>query len=258
MLAEVIRRFDRGVNFEFFPIESPRSLQRMESFLTRKGLSPMVTLPFVVIMTDLSAQETHTHRVVHGEALGEWFQDIVRGIVEHGPGALPQLRQAVFSHLSMVTLSLAAICIRPMEHNLPVPPVPPVPPVTPVTPVQPSSPPPTPQVMPQQQPTPVSEVPTGPTPAPEVPAGPTSVSEVPPRPPPPPGVPNARANTSVVNPAAVLLRGNHAMPPVTPIRMSGRIRNGQSGHGRAPPQCGDGTRRGPHLGCNTDGCCTDQ
>lgn len=97
-------------------VESPRSLLRMERFLDRKGLS--VSLPFVVIMNDVSTQQTHTHKVIHGEALVEWLQDILRGIAEHGPAALPQLRQSVFSNLSMVTLSLAALCVRP-DHPPP-------------------------------------------------------------------------------------------------------------------------------------------
>lgn len=193
LLADVIRRFDRGINFQFLPIETPQSLQRMERFLERKGLN--VNLPFVVVMTDLSAQETHTHKVIHGEAMSEWFQDIVRGIAEHGPAAIPHLRQSVFSNLSMVTLSLASLCLRPPELSHPQSTPPPQPP-SPTAGVHPDS-------------------------------DPPERGEEPPHPPPPPPPPTTplRSHSTRVIPTVV---------PIPPIRTAVKTR-GRPGHNQVLP-----------------------
>ena len=50
-------------------MDSPPSLERMNRFLAQVAGGSHIHLPFLVVMQDLTGLATHTHRLVHGEAL---------------------------------------------------------------------------------------------------------------------------------------------------------------------------------------------
>ena len=79
-------------------------------------------------MEDLSGTATHTHRIIHGEALSAWIRTLVQSTVsDQGSKAMMTLRDAVGTHLGMHTLHMIALCLSdnlPAVSSAPQPPAP--------------------------------------------------------------------------------------------------------------------------------------
>ena len=115
MLAEVLRRLDRPGGMQFLAIDGPSTMAHMSHFL---GPASSIRLPFLVVMTDLSGTAVHTHRVLHGETLTEWFHQVLRSAAEMG--AMGVLREAILRHLHVATLSMIGLCMfQPNQQTSP-------------------------------------------------------------------------------------------------------------------------------------------
>ena len=110
LLADAVRWLDTDGSVRFLPISTERTMNRLRRFLRkhhpRVDFDATGLLPLIVIMDDLSGRRVHTHRILHGAAINEWFRTGLTAALAHHPEALPTLRSLVVRHIAPPTLHL--------------------------------------------------------------------------------------------------------------------------------------------------------
>lgn len=78
LLAALLRLCDRKREFDYLPVETPRSIQRMHRFLQQNRLDPRTTsLPFIVLVSSSSTMDTTKRSVLQGATLQQWLTALV-------------------------------------------------------------------------------------------------------------------------------------------------------------------------------------
>lgn len=103
LLAELIRNSDPEEGFQFLPIESPHSVNRLYQCLRNHNIAPeKVTLPIVILV-----HTADRRTILYGERYQNWLASVVNMVVETESGR-DMVRRSVLPHLSPATLHLIA------------------------------------------------------------------------------------------------------------------------------------------------------